>query len=294
VKLGIGLPNTLPDQLDRRLLIDWARLADAAGFELLATIDKPSYDSWDPLITLAAAAAVTESAKLATTILQLPNRNEVLVAKQSAVVDRISGGRLILGLAQGGRPEDFEVFGAEFRGRASRLEQQVTRIREVWAQARGCDHDHGVLGPAPIQAPGPPIWVGALEPKAMERAIRIGDGFIFGAGGTEGLAEAVADVRARFAAAGRAGASVAGLAYVAIGDHADRALAVGAHYLRRYYGPELWAEPHEIIHYGSARKVASELAGYAAAGLDTLIVFPQIPDIGQVEFLAKFVLPEYS
>ncbi len=102
MKLGIGLPNTLAHETDRRLMLDWARLADEAGFDLLATIDKPNFDSWDPLVTLAGVAGVTSRARLATTILQLPNRNEVLVAKQAAVVDQLSGGRLVLGVAQGG------------------------------------------------------------------------------------------------------------------------------------------------------------------------------------------------
>ncbi len=122
MKLGIGLPNILPHETDRRLMLEWARLADEAGFYCVGTIDKPNYDSWDPLVTLAAAAAVTESVKLATTILQLPNRNEVLVAKQAAVVDRLSNGRLILGVAQGGRADDFEIFGAPFERRGPRFE----------------------------------------------------------------------------------------------------------------------------------------------------------------------------
>ena len=102
MKLGIGLPNTMAYETDRALLLEWARTADEAGFHGLSVIDKPNYDSWDPLITLAAAAAVTERARLVTGILQLPNRNEVLVAKQAAVIDRLSEGRLELGLALGG------------------------------------------------------------------------------------------------------------------------------------------------------------------------------------------------
>ena len=84
MKLGIGLPNTLGYELDRRLFLEWARLADEAGFYVAGTIDKPNFDSWDPLVSLAAAATVTERILLATTILNLPNRNEVLIAKQAA------------------------------------------------------------------------------------------------------------------------------------------------------------------------------------------------------------------
>src|SRR5688572_30554966 len=117
MKLGIGLPNTLVPSLNRGLFLDWCRAADQAGFHVFGTIDQPSYDSWDPLVTLAAAAAVTERVRLATTILQLPNRNEVLVAKQAAVIDRLSGGRLDLGVGAGAREADFKVFGSRLAGR---------------------------------------------------------------------------------------------------------------------------------------------------------------------------------
>lgn len=106
MKLGIGLPNTLAHGTDRRLMLDWFRMADEAGFYSLSTIDKPNYDSWDPLTTLAGVSGVTERSRLATTMLQLPNRNEVLVAKQAAVIDQLSGGRLDLGVSIGGRKDD--------------------------------------------------------------------------------------------------------------------------------------------------------------------------------------------
>jgi alkanesulfonate monooxygenase SsuD/methylene tetrahydromethanopterin reductase-like flavin-dependent oxidoreductase (luciferase family) len=157
LKVGIGLPNTMANEVDRRLMLAWARLAEDAGFHVLGTIDKPNYDSWDPLATLAGVAAATERIRLATTILQLPPRNEVLVAKQAAVIDQLSGGRLDLGLGQGGREDDFEVLGADFRGRGERFERQVGRIREIWRKARDSDSEHGVLGPAPVQEPAPPL-----------------------------------------------------------------------------------------------------------------------------------------
>src|SRR5262249_61940052 len=92
MKLGIGLPNTLAPEIDRKLVLDWARLADEAGFDVLGTIDKPNFDSWDPLTTLAGVALVTERARLATSILLLPPRNEGLGAKQAAVLDQPSRG----------------------------------------------------------------------------------------------------------------------------------------------------------------------------------------------------------
>lgn len=291
MKLGIGLPNTMALETDRRLMLDWARLADEAGFHTLGTIDKPAYDSWDPLVTLAGVAGVTERARLATTILQLPNRNETLVAKHAAVVDRLSGGRLDLGVAQGGSEEDYEVFGASFAGRSQRLEEQVARMREVWSAARSSDRDHGVTGPAPLQDPLP-VWVGALQPKAMERAIRIGDGFLFGTRGAAAMAELAPGIRERAAAEGKPDFPIAGLAYVAVGDDPAAALEEGAHHTLRYYG-SLWKEPGELIHHGPAAKLAEEIAEYAASNIDLLVVFPQIPRLDQVERLAESVLPAY-
>jgi alkanesulfonate monooxygenase SsuD/methylene tetrahydromethanopterin reductase-like flavin-dependent oxidoreductase (luciferase family) len=291
MRLGIGLPNTMAHETDRALMLDWARLAESAGFELLSTIDKPNYDAWDPLVTLAGVASVTERIGLATTILQLPPRNEVLVAKQAAVVDRLSEGRLVLGVAQGGREDDFDVLGASFRGRSARFETQVGRLREVWAAARSADRDHGVLGPAPVQAPGPPVWVGAGTPKSIARAARVADGFVFGTAGSAAMRERAPGIREAFAANGKPSATVAGLAYVAVGDDPAAALAEGAHHVLRYYG-SLWTEPENLIHHGPAAKIAEELAAYEDA-VDVLVVFPQIPRLDQVEQLAEHVLPAY-
>jgi len=291
VKLGIGLPNTMAFETDRRLMLDWARLADEAGFHTLGTIDKPAYDSWDPLVTLAGVAGVTERARLATTILQLPNRNETLVAKQAAVVDRLSSGRLDLGVAQGGRGADYDVFGASPEGRSQRLEEQVARMRELWENARRSDPDHGVTGPAPLQDPLP-VWVGASRPKAIERAVRVGDGFLFGTRGAAGMAEATPRIRELAAAEGKRDFPVAGLAYAGLGDDPAAALEEAAHHVLRYYG-QLWTEPADLIHHGPAGKIAEEIAAYARSGIDLLIVFPQIPRLDQVEQLAESVLPDF-
>ncbi|HEY7178042.1 MAG TPA: LLM class flavin-dependent oxidoreductase [Gaiella sp.] len=292
MKLGIGLPNTLPQETDRTLMLDWARTADEAGFEVLGTIDKPNYDSWEPLATLAGVAGVTERIRLATTILQLPNRNEVMVAKQSAVIDQLSGGRLVLGVAQGGREDDYETLGAEYRGRSARFERQVARIRQIWADARASDSDHGLLGPAPLQEPGPPIWAGASTPKSIERALRVADGFLFGTAGAAAMAQRVPGIREGFAALGKPDATVAGLAYAAVGDDAEKALDEATHNVLRYYG-QLWTEPEKLIHHGTGPKLAEEIAAYEEAGLDVLVVFPQIASLDQAEQLAEHVLPAY-
>jgi alkanesulfonate monooxygenase SsuD/methylene tetrahydromethanopterin reductase-like flavin-dependent oxidoreductase (luciferase family) len=292
MKLGIGLPNTMAHETDRTLMLDWARLADEAGFAVLGTIDKPNFDSWDPLATLAGVAGITERIGLATSILVLPPRNEVVVAKQAAVIDQLSAGRLTLGLAQGGRPDDYELLGSPFEGRSARFERQVGRIREIWRDARASDREHGVLGPPPVQDPGPPILIGAGQPKAVERAVRAGDGFLFGTAGSAAMAERTPELREAFAAQGKPEATIAGLAYVAVGDDAQKALDEAAHHVLRYYG-QLWTEPANLIHHGPSSKLAEEIAAYADAGIDLLIMFPEIPSLDQVAQLAEHVLPAY-
>jgi alkanesulfonate monooxygenase SsuD/methylene tetrahydromethanopterin reductase-like flavin-dependent oxidoreductase (luciferase family) len=286
MKLGIGLPNTMAHKLDRALMLDWARTADEAGFDVLGTIDKPNYDSWEPLATLAGVAGVTERTRLATTILQLPNRNEVMVAKQAAVIDQLSSGRLVLGVAQGGREDDYSALGADFNGRSTRFERQVGRIREIWNAARASDEDHGLVGPPPAQVPAPPIWAGASTPKSIERALRVADGFLFGTAGSAAMAERTPGIREGFARIGKPDATIAGLAYVAVGDDPEKALDEATHNVLRYYG-RLWTEPEKLIHHGPAEKIADELGAYADAGIDVLIVFSQIPRLDQVEQLAE-------
>jgi alkanesulfonate monooxygenase SsuD/methylene tetrahydromethanopterin reductase-like flavin-dependent oxidoreductase (luciferase family) len=211
------------------------------------------------------------------------------VAKQAAVVDQLSGGRLVLGLAQGGREDDYELFGVPFRGRSQRFERQIERIRQIWRDARASDRQHGVLGPAPVQEPGPPVWVGASTPKSVERAARVADGFLFGTAGSAAMAERAPGIRELFARNGKPDATVAGLAYVGIGDDPQRALDEAAHHVLRYYG-RLWTEPENLIHHGPAAKVAEELAAYGGS-VDVLVVFPQIPQLEQVERLAEHLLP---
>jgi alkanesulfonate monooxygenase SsuD/methylene tetrahydromethanopterin reductase-like flavin-dependent oxidoreductase (luciferase family) len=214
MRIGVWLPNAMPFGLERGFFLDWVRLADEAGFDTLGTVDRPNYDMWDPLVSLAAAAAVTERIRLATTTLPLPNRNEVLVAKQAAVIDRLSEGRLTLGVSLGSRPDDYQVLGATLEHRVTRFRRQITTLRRVWAEARQSDREHGVLGPPPVQNPGPPIWIGALSERARQRAVELADGFIFGgAARPSTIGPAVASMRPQVAERGKTDFSFNAVAY---------------------------------------------------------------------------------
>ena len=291
MRVGVWMPNAMPFGLERSFFLDWVRLADDAGFDTLSTVDRPNYDMWDPLASLAAAAAVTEQIRLATTTLPLPNRNEVLVAKQAAVIDRLSGGRLTLGVSLGSRPDDYQVFGATLEHRVTRFRQQIASLRRVWAEARHSDREHGVLGPPPIQDPGPPIWIGALSERGRQRAVRLADGFIFGgAARPSTIGPAVASMRPQVTEQGKTGFSFNAIAYIAIGGQREFAEAVAHH--ERYY-PVLPVPAEQAIHHGPIGKIKDVVAEYAASGLDLLVLMPEVRSLRQLELLSDHVLPEY-
>jgi alkanesulfonate monooxygenase SsuD/methylene tetrahydromethanopterin reductase-like flavin-dependent oxidoreductase (luciferase family) len=291
MRVGVWMPNAMPFGLERGFFLDWVRLADEAGFDTLSTLDRPNYDMWDPLVSLAAAAAVTQRIRLATTTLPLPNRNEVLVAKQAAVIDRVSGGRLTLGVSLGSRPDDYEVFGATLEHRVTRFRRQLATIRQVWAEARQSDREHGVLGPPPVQDPGPPIWLGALTERARQRAVELADGFIFGgAARLSTIGPAIESMRLQVAERGKTRFSFNAVAYIAIGAEHEFAEAVAHH--ERYY-PVLPVPAEQAIHHGPIGKIKDVVAEYAASGLDLLVLMPEVRSLQQLELLAEHILPEY-
>ena len=133
MKVGIGLPNAVRG-VDRAGIVDWAQRAEAAGFSSLGTIDRIAYPNYESLIALAAAAAVTERIQLVTDILISPLRtNTALLAKQAATIDHLSGGRLVLGLAPGGREDDYEPSAASTSTAAAGVRRAARRaMKAIW------------------------------------------------------------------------------------------------------------------------------------------------------------------
>src|SRR5579885_3557594 len=132
MKIGIGLPATIPD-VQGSLILDWARQAEAANFSSLGIIERLVYGNYEPLITLAATAGVTSRIRLMTTVLLAPLRNPGMLAKQAASLDALSGGRLTLGLGVGGREDDFQAAPASFHRRGKQLDEQLALMTRVWS-----------------------------------------------------------------------------------------------------------------------------------------------------------------
>jgi probable F420-dependent oxidoreductase len=140
----------------------------------------------DPLVAFGHLAAVTERIEFVTAILIAPLRQTILIARQSADVDLMSGGRLRLGVGAGYNPLEFEAMGADFTTRGKRLNEQIPYLRRLWSEElivyEGDFHkiDRANIVPRPRRQI--PIWCGGFAEAMFKRAVRMGDGFIFGYG----------------------------------------------------------------------------------------------------------------
>ncbi len=163
----------------------------------------------DPLITLAAVAARTSSLRLGTGVNILPQTNPLLLAKQAASLDVLSGGRLMLGAGIGWLREEFDAMGVPFERRGARYDDYVVAMRKVWS-GEVVEHKSDFLDwsgfqsyPRPVQAGGVPIIVGGAAGKAFERIARLGDGWFAPTNDAASLAPMLDSLRAACDAAGR-------------------------------------------------------------------------------------------
>jgi alkanesulfonate monooxygenase SsuD/methylene tetrahydromethanopterin reductase-like flavin-dependent oxidoreductase (luciferase family) len=174
---------------DPREIVRLAVAAEAAGWDGISIWDSLGVSmgtsAADPFVALAAVAQATKRLRLITSVVSLPRRRPQLVAQAVGTLDRLSGGRCILGAGAGGDMADFELFGepTAAAARVSRLDEGLELVDRL---LRGETVDHAGLsyvvggaavGPAPIQRPRPPIWVGGMRPGALRRAARY-DGWI--------------------------------------------------------------------------------------------------------------------
>ena len=275
--VGIGLPSTIPGA-GRDQVLEWARRAEARGFSSLGTIDRVVYPNHEPLITLAAAAAVTERIRLATAILLAPVRaNGALLAKQAATLDVLSGGRLVLGVAVGRREDDFRACGADFEARGRILDEML----ELWA--RIWDGEEGI-GPRPPDG-RPTVMLGGWANAAFTRAARHGVGWTGGNCTLEELADGTERLRAAWRAAGREGTPRTMVQpYYALGDGAQQAVE---RCLRRLLRPRRTYTDTIVARAATDPETVREnVRAFAEAGCDELIFFPCDPDPEQVDLLA--------
>jgi alkanesulfonate monooxygenase SsuD/methylene tetrahydromethanopterin reductase-like flavin-dependent oxidoreductase (luciferase family) len=286
VDIGIGLPNAVPGTTGRAL-IDWAVNAEEAGFSTLGTIGRLVYPGYEEIVALSAAAAVTSRIKLTSCVLLAPlYTNTALLAKQAASLDRLSGGRLVLGLGLGGRDDDFSASAIPAGGKGKRLDEQLTEMKRIWSgEDRGFA---GGIGPEPARRGGPELILGGSADATFRRVALLGDGWIMGGGTPDMFAEAAGRLDRAWQDAGRAGRPrKLALAYFALGPEAR---TQADNYLLHYYA---WLGDIAKQISAEAGVTAEMVQGYAAAfesgGCDELIFMPTTASPDQVRLLAEAV-----
>ena len=282
--LGIGIPNSVRGTTGPQLL-EWARRAEAAGFSTLGTIGRVAYPSYEELTVLAAAGAVTERIGLMSNILLAPTRSTAELAKQAASVHELTGGRLTLGVATGGRADDYALTGQDFATRGRRFDEQLADLRRAFAGEPLADGSPPVVpdGSKPV-----PIMIGGATDAAVRRTIEYGVGWTAGGVPPQMVAPFVERVRGAWRDAGREGSPrIVALNYFGLGDTEERS----RRYLLDYYG--FLGEYAEMIAGGahrSAEAVKDVVAAFAEAGVDELILDPTVGDPEQVDLLAEAAL----
>jgi probable F420-dependent oxidoreductase len=198
MKIGVVFPQ-LEIGTDPAVVRDYAQAAESLGYDYLLIYDhvvgantasrpnwKGPYNSkhtfHEPFVVFGYIAAVTKRIELVTGVIILPQRQTVLVAKQAAEVDVLSGGRLRLGIGVGWNDVEFEALGMDFHNRGARCVEQIKVMRELWTHEavtfEGKWHritDAGI-NPLPVQRPIP-VWIGGESEVAVRRAARIADGW---------------------------------------------------------------------------------------------------------------------
>jgi alkanesulfonate monooxygenase SsuD/methylene tetrahydromethanopterin reductase-like flavin-dependent oxidoreductase (luciferase family) len=306
VKFSIAIPQFDYDGFDAPGLRSYLAHAEELGFEggwvLEQTVGQAPLLA--PLELLAYCAACTERLRLGVAVLVTSLHEPLQLASAVTAVDRISHGRLDIGVAPGGGARQFAAFGVDKATFISYFTEGLELMKVAWSDepkvtfhGRFRDVDDLPIQPRPVQRPHPPIWFGGLAPKALARAVRHGDSFL-GAGSstTEAFAEAVSIVRRELDQQHKDPAhyTIGKRVYLMVDDDAARARERVLAGLRRIYGqmPGIDAVPVS----GTPVDVARGLREVIDAGAEMLLLNPVGADVPenreQMERLAAEVIPQ--
>jgi alkanesulfonate monooxygenase SsuD/methylene tetrahydromethanopterin reductase-like flavin-dependent oxidoreductase (luciferase family) len=266
-------------------MVKWARLSEARGFSSLATIGRAAWPGYDELAAFAAAAAVTGRIELLTDVLLAPTYGTARLAKLTASVDRLSNGRLTLGLGVGARPDDYQAAEQDFTIRGERYDEQLEALHESWA-GRPPKGATLPFGPTTTRE-RIPILFGGDPTRAARRAVRWDGGFTVGGAPPEMAAGMIQTFRASYDKIGGMGnPRVVCLTYFGLGETEEESIRQ----LRAYYA--FIAERAEWVAKSAARsadEVRARIDAFGEIGADELIFTPSVPDPDQVDLLADAV-----
>jgi probable F420-dependent oxidoreductase len=278
-----------------------AQRAEELGFDSLWVGDHVSFHVpiAESLTLLAFAAGATRRIELGTAVYLIALRHPTLTAKTTSTLDRLAGGRLVLGVGLGGEfPPEFEAVGVPVAERASRAEEAIPLVRRLWTEERVAHEGrHFRFGPvtlAPRPLRPPPIWIGGRAPAAMRRAGRLGDGYISHMCAPDRYRENLALIARTAEAEGRAPFSFGAAAFLFtfLEDRLEEAHARAAALLGAIYARDFSEAARKYCLLGRPADCLEQMRAFARAGCRHFILAPLSDPEAFAERVAAEILPE--
>jgi probable F420-dependent oxidoreductase len=287
---------------ERSAILDFARRAEAAGFDSLWAGDHVAFyvPILESLTLLSFVAAATERVKLGTAVYLLPLRHPTTTAKVAATLDVVSGGRLVLGVGVGGEfPPEFTACGVPVEERGSRANEAIGLLRRLWTEA-GVQHAgrHFQLGPVsvdpkPLQPGGPPILIGGRKPPAFRRAGRLGDGYVSHMCSAEMYAQNLDAIRRAAERAGRRDVrfQTSAFLFTRLGDDYDECLKTAAQTLQMIYNRPFEDAARKYCLLGRTDDCLEQMRAFARAGCRQFVLSPLMDPAEFLERAERDLLP---
>ena len=284
--IGVALP-TMAAGYDRSTTLDWSAGIDAGPFSSISCGERITFRNVEMMVTLSAAAALTERVKVFVNLVVAPFHPPAVAAKELATLDLLSDGRVVVGVGVGGREHDYRAISARFDHRWGRMDEQVATMRSIWAGEppfAGADP----VGPPPVQEGGPPFVAGVMGPKALARAARwavgVDDGgTVFGID-ADAVTASFDRVRAAWSDAGRSDPPHLSVSlWYALGDGAaDRLRDYGYAYMR-IMGEELASAMAGGLSAHTPDALAEAVGTLEELGCDELFLVPTTADVAELD-----------
>lgn len=305
---GIAARNftAYPEMPDVRALVDYGVRMEELGFDSLWVWDhillgvEPSFPVAESLTLLTAIAARTKKIKLSTGILVLPLRNPVVLAKQLATMDQLSGGRLLLAMAAGWYKREFDAVGVPFEQRGKVMDENLDILTRFWTEdmVKGEWTHHkipaGVMYPKPVQKPRPPILIGGYVDRVLKRAAVAGDGWLTYFYRPESFAKSWEKVRNFAREAGKDPDTLLNGAQLPIMIGQSRAAVESRmmEWLGKEWDYASWSDStKDSAIMGTVDECVAQLKEHLAAGVQKLVFVPYKYEMSQIETIARDIIP---
>ena len=299
MKFGVTIPNNWGIE-DPQQVLAFGPLAEELGYDSVWVMDhlfnngyirerlddKPYYN---PLATLSYLAATTKNVLLGTSVLVLPYHNPIDLAKYTATLDQMSGGRVTLGVGVGAMTEEFSALGISMKRRGSLTNECIAIMKELWTNEDPSYHSRRwnfsdlKFSPKPLQKPHIPIWVGGASPGALQRAATMGDGWHPSGVTAEDYSISRRNIQELAVAAGRNPESLTWSARVEVEAHgapsSDRAAS------------------RARISASNVDQMIAGIAAYQTAGVEHIVLALNTGEVARItelmETIAQRVIPEF-